>query len=224
MLIPIVPSNITKITKPPAYNFITKKKRILPKPSNNRKTTSRVTTSVRRKAKFENESIKSFADFRTNTRIASTPITKTKKLEQYFKSPLTFSKTNGFNLLNLKFNSTIFKNLDSDSSLSNTNKMLPSMPSLSTPYKKSPERSITPPVSEELLVSTSVVSDSDQTIGSESVPNGKTVCEENKIDTVEESAEKVIIYIFLYLFIMCIFYWIMPSILFYLKYLCLFTF
>ncbi|KAK9701167.1 Myb-like DNA-binding domain [Popillia japonica] len=68
--------------------------------------------------------------------------------------------------------------------------MLPSMPSLSTPYKKSPERSITPPVSEELLVSTSVVSDSDQTIGSESVPNGKTVCEENKIDTVEESAEK----------------------------------
>ncbi|KAK9701168.1 hypothetical protein QE152_g30795 [Popillia japonica] len=80
LLIPIVPSNITKITKPPAYNFITKKKRILPKPSNNRKTTSRVTTSVRRKAKFENESIKSFADFRTNTRIASTPITKTKKL------------------------------------------------------------------------------------------------------------------------------------------------
>ncbi|KAI4468523.1 yy1 associated protein-related [Holotrichia oblita] len=191
LLIPIVPSNITKITKPPIYtNFITKKKRILPKPSNNRRPASRVTTSVKRKVKFENESIRSFSDFKTNTRIASTPINKTKKLEQYFKSPLTSTKTNGFNLLKLKFNSTIFKNLDCDNSSLNTDKMLPSMPSLSTPYKKSPERCITPPAPEELLVSSSVVSTSDQTVISESVTNANEVCEDSKIDTVEESAEK----------------------------------
>ncbi|GJQ82884.1 hypothetical protein Trydic_g19327, partial [Trypoxylus dichotomus] len=77
ILIPVISNYATKSIKLPTYkNFITKKRRILPKPPTNPKLISRKPTVAKKKIIFENETVKSFNDFRANSKAASTPIGK----------------------------------------------------------------------------------------------------------------------------------------------------
>ncbi|KRT82144.1 hypothetical protein AMK59_3771 [Oryctes borbonicus] len=187
ILIPINSSNAIKNIRAPTYkDFITKKRRILPKPSSNPKSISRKPVLARKKIRFENESIRSFNDFKINSRASSTPIGKPTKLEQYFKSPQVSIQTKSF-ISHLKFNSAIFKNLAPKNNLLDDDKMLPSMPSLNTPCKRSPERCVTPPPTE---VVDSKVEEINNVEPPDAINHVEEICDENRTDLNEESIEK----------------------------------
>lgn len=134
---------------------------------------------MKRRIKFDSVSVNGFNEFRNKSIVASTPINKCKKLEQYFKLTQLSNKASSFDLFKVKFNSTIFKNLSSKQVTVSNDKMLPSMPSLSTPCKKSPEKPVSPQ-NEEPLPS---LSNTDEC---------EFECEQNKLEVAfEETTEKV---------------------------------